>query len=101
MLLGARVVLDPATGTKTVRPVTSTATDTVRAQGSLIPASELRGQLRDTLLALPVLAARADDGTQTRAADRIVAAFMDGLNGGADELLAAYLERAGPGWGRS
>jgi hypothetical protein len=48
-----------------------------------------------------VLAARADDGTQTRAADRIVAAFMDGLNGGADELLAAYLERAGPGWGRS
>jgi len=95
VLLGARVVLDPATGTKTVRPVTSTATDTVRAQGSLIPASELRGQLRDTLLALPVLAARADDGTQTRAADRIVAAFMEGLNGGADELLAAYLERAG------
>ena len=95
VLLGARVVLDPATGTKTVRPVTSTATDTVRAQGSLIPASELRGQLRDTLLTLPVLTARADDGTQTRAADRIVAAFMDGLNGGADELLAAYLERAG------
>ncbi len=95
VLLGARVVLDPATGTKTVRPVTSTAADTVRAQGSLIPASELRGQLRDTLLALPVLAARADDGTQTRAAERIVAAFMDGLNGGADELLAAYLERAG------
>lgn len=95
VLLGARVVVDPATGTKTVRPVTSTAADTVRAQGSLIPASELRGQLRDTLLALPVLAARADDGTQARAAERIVTAFMDGLNGGADELLAAYLERAG------
>ncbi len=95
VLLGARVVVDPMTGTRIVRPVTSTAADTVRAQGSLIPASELRAQLRDTLLALPVLSARADDGTQSRAAERIVGAFMDGLNGGADELLAAYLERAG------
>lgn len=95
MLLGARVVTDPRTGLKSVRTVTSTAVDTVRAQGSLIPADEFRGQLRDTLLALPVVAARADDGTQARAAERIVAAFMDGLNGGADELLAAYLERAG------
>lgn len=95
VLLGARVVKDPRTGLKSVRTVTSTAVDTVRAQGSLIPADELRGQLRDTLLALPVVAARADDGTQARAAERIVAAFMDGLNGGADELLAAYLERAG------
>jgi len=95
VLLGARVVTDPRTGLKSVRTVTSTAVDTVLAQGSLIPADELRGQLRDTLLALPVVAARADDGTQARAAERIVAAFMEGLNGGADELLAAYLERAG------
>lgn len=95
VLVGARVVVDPKTGLKSVRTITSTATDVVHAQGSLIPASELRTQLRDTLLALPVVAARADDGTQQRAADRIVAAFMEGLNGGADELLSAYLERAG------
>ncbi len=95
VLLGARVFTDPVTGIKTVRSVTRDAVDTVHAQGSLIPAAELRGQLRDTLLALPVVAARGDDGTQARAATRIVDAFMDGLNGGADELLAAYLERAG------
>lgn len=95
VLLGARVVVDPGTGFKSVRTVTSTASDAIHAQGSLIPATELRGQLRDTLLALPVVSARADDGTQARAATRIVDAFMDGLNGGADELLSAYLERAG------
>lgn len=95
VLVGAQVVIDAATGIKSVRTVTSTATDTVHAQGSLIPASELRLQLSDTLLALPVVAARGDDGTQRRAADRIVGAFMEGLNGGADELLSAYLERAG------
>ncbi len=94
VLLGAKVFTDPTTGQKSMRAITSTAADTIHAQGSLIPARELRGQLRDTLLSLPVVSARADDGTQARAADRIVAAFMDGLNGGADELLAAYLERA-------
>jgi type III restriction enzyme len=95
VLIGAKVVTDPATGLKSVRTITTTATDIVHAQGSLIPAAELRGQLADTLLRLPVLSARTDDGTQARAAARIVDAFMDGLNGGADELLAAYLERAG------
>jgi type III restriction enzyme len=94
VLIGAKVVTDPVTGLKSVRTVTTTATDTVHAQGSLIPAAELRTQLRDTLLRLPVLTARADNGTQARAATRIVDAFMDGLNGGADELLDAYLERA-------
>lgn len=87
VLVGAKVVTDPVTGVKSVRTVTSTATDTVHAQGSLIPASELRRMLRDMLLALPVVTARADDGTQTRATTRIVDAFMEGLNGGADELL--------------
>lgn len=95
VLVGATVVTDPSTGLKVVRTITRTAVDVVHGQGSLIPASELRNQLRDTLLALPVIASRADDGTQTRAAQRIVDAFMEGLNGGADELLAAYLERAG------
>lgn len=95
VLVGARVYTDARTGIKSVRTVTSNASDVVHAQGSLIPSSELRSHLRDTLMALPVLSARADDGSQARAADRIVTAFMEGLNGNADELLAAYLERAG------
>lgn len=95
VLVGARVDTDPTTGLKSVRTVTQTASDTVHAQGSLIPANELRSQLQAMLLALPIVTARADDGTQERAAERIVSAFMEGLNGGADELLSAYLERAG------
>lgn len=95
VLLGAKIETDPATGLRSVRAVRTQASDTVRAQGSLMPAAELRAQLAGVLLRMPVIAARADDGTQANAAARIVEAFMDGLNGGADELLSAYLERAG------
>lgn len=95
VLLGAKIETDPVTGLRSVRPVRTQASDTVHAQGSLIPAAELRAQLAGILLRMPIVAARADDGTQANAAARIVEAFMDGLNGGADELLSAYLERAG------
>jgi type III restriction enzyme len=75
--------------------VTTSATDQVQATGRTIRANELRHLIADAILNSPIITARPDpDDTERKAITPILDAFFEGLNGGADELLSAYLERA-------
>ena len=93
-LVGAKVVQD-ASGVRRTELVTSTAADTVKAAGFLMTVEDLRSQLVEAVLHSSVVAARPDkQGRERNAIEPILDAFFDGLNGGADELLSAYLDRA-------
>ncbi len=93
-LVGARVIED-ASGVRRTELVTSTAADQVKAGGLLLSEADLRAQLTEAILHSSVVAARPDrTGHERRAITPILDAFFDGLNGGADELLSAYLDRA-------
>lgn len=93
-LVGAKVITD-ASGVRRTELVTSTAADTVKATGLLMSAEDLRALLTEAILHSSVVSARPDrDGHERRAIRPILDAFFDGLNGGADELLSAYLDRA-------
>ncbi len=93
-VIGAKVVIDE-NGIKRTELVTSQAVDKVQASGVTLSEDELRSQLTEAILGSPVVASVKDsDGSQRRAVKRILDAFFDGLNGNADELLSAYLERA-------
>lgn len=93
-LVGAKVITD-ASGVRRTELVISTAADTVKATGLLMSAEDLRALLTEAVLHSSVVSARPDrDGRERRAITPILDAFFDGLNGGADELLSAYLDRA-------
>jgi len=71
------------------------AHDSVKAQGALFPTAVLRQRIVDAIMASPLAPSRrAEQQLAVRALDPMLDAFFDGLNGGADELLSAYLERA-------
>jgi type III restriction enzyme len=93
-VVGAKVIVDE-NGIKRTELVTSQAVDTVQASGFTLTEDELRSQLTEAILGCPVVTSIRDaDGNQRRAIRRIIDAFFDGLDGNADELLSAYLERA-------
>jgi type III restriction enzyme len=93
-VVGAKVIVDPS-GIKRIELVTSQAVDPVQASGFTLTEDELRSQLTQAILGSPVVASIRDaDGSQRRAAKRVLDAFFEGLDGSADELLSAYLERA-------
>jgi type III restriction enzyme len=92
--VGARVVAD-LFGGRRVELVTSTGTDQVRATGLTFSEQDLKAQLTEAILGAPIMASRPDRGGRERhAVQPILDAFFDGLDGGADALLSAYLERA-------
>lgn len=93
-LINARIVTDAA-GRKRTEMFSQQATDGIKVQGALLPAPVIRGHLVDAILFSPVAPSRkADIVVARRALEPLLDAFFDGLNGGADELLSAYLERA-------
>lgn len=92
--VGARVVED-LFGGRRVELVTSTGADQVKATGLTFSESDLRAQLTEAVLSSPIVASRPDrDGRERRAIAPLLDAFFEGLDGGADELLSAYLDRA-------
>lgn len=94
-VVAAEVYVDPFVGVKTTRLRTSEAVDRVEASALVLTLPELRIQLEEAALGLGIIAARRDDaGIERRAVQPILDAFIDGLNGGADTLLSAYLGRA-------
>ncbi len=93
-VIGAKVVTDES-GVKRTELVTSQAVDMIQASGFTLSLDELRSLLTDAILGCPIVTSRKDaDGCQRRAVKRILDSFLDGLDGDADELLSAYLERA-------
>jgi type III restriction enzyme len=93
-VVGAKVITDE-NGIKRIELVTSQAVDTIKASGFTLTEDELRSQLTEAILGCPVVTSIKDaDGSQRRAIKRILDAFFEGLDGNADELLSAYLERA-------
>ncbi|SIR95769.1 DEAD/DEAH box helicase family protein [Microbacterium sp. RURRCA19A] len=83
-------------GVERIQLVRATAQDRVVTQTAIhMTSSELRGQLLQAMLAAPAVSARREHRDAERlAAEPLLDAFFDGLNGGAEELLSAYLERA-------
>lgn len=83
-------------GVERMQLVRTTAQDRVVTQTAIqLTTSELRAQLLQAMLAAPAVSARREQRDVERmAAEPLLDAFFDGLNGGADELLSAYLERA-------
>lgn len=91
----AEVYTDPFMGMKSTRIRTTEAVDRIEASGLVFTMPELHGILTDAVLGLGIIAARADEGgVERRAVKPILDAFLEGLNGGADTLLSAYLGRA-------
>lgn len=94
-VVGAEVYTDPFLGVKSTRLRTSEAVDRVEASGLVMTMPELRSQLTEAVLGLGIIAARrGDQDVERRAIEPILDAFICGLNGGADTLLSAYLDRA-------
>lgn len=94
-VVSAEVYTDPFAGVKSTRLRTSEAVDRVEASGLVLTIGELREYLTSAVLGLGIVAARHDPaGVERRAIQPILDAFLDGLNGGADTLLSAYLDRA-------
>lgn len=95
MIVSAKRVLG-ADGVERMQLVRATAQDRVVTQTAIqLTTSELRSQLLQAMLAAPAVSARREHRDVERlAAEPLLDAFFDGLNGGADELLSAYLERA-------
>ena len=83
-------------GVERMQLVRTTAQDRVITQSAIqLTTDELRTQLLKAMLAAPAVSARREQRDVERlAAEPLLDAFFDGLNGGADELLSAYLERA-------
>jgi type III restriction enzyme len=92
-VIGARIVEDPG-GIKRTELVTSDAVDTVRAGARLFPLDELREHLVTAILSSPMVPARPENDRERRAVGRLLDAFLDALDGDAEELLSAYLDRA-------
>lgn len=94
-VVSAEVYTDPFAGVKSTRLRTSEAVDRVEASGLVLTIGELREYLTNAVMGLGIVAARHDPGgVERRAIQPILDAFIDGLNGGADTLLSAYLDRA-------
>jgi type III restriction enzyme len=85
-----------ADGVERMQLVRATAQDRVMTQAAVrLTTAQLRAQLLQAMLAAPAVSARREQREVERlAAEPLLDAFFDGLNGGADELLSAYLERA-------
>jgi type III restriction enzyme len=92
-VVGARIVEDPG-GIKRTELVTSDAVDTVEAGTRLFPLDELREHLVSGILSSPMVPARPTDEKERRAVNKLLDAFLEGLDGEADVLLSAYLDRA-------
>lgn len=93
-VVGAKVVtaLD---GTKTAQLVTANATDVVEASGLTMSLEDLRALLTSAVLGAPMVDPRQEHTErERRAVEPILDAFFEGLDGGADTLLSAYLERS-------
>jgi type III restriction enzyme len=94
-VVSAEVYTDPFAGLKSTRLRTTEAVDKVEATGLVLTIGELREYLTSAVMGLGIVAARHDPGgVERRATQPILDAFIDGLNGGADTLLSAYLDRA-------
>ncbi|MBT2515580.1 DEAD/DEAH box helicase family protein [Arthrobacter sp. ISL-30] len=76
--------------------IRTTAEDRVRAESAtLYSLKEIRAQLSEAILNAPAVSARRSDRpTEVLAVNPIIDAFMDGVNGEAEALLSAYLDRA-------
>lgn len=85
-----------ADGIERMQLVRATAQDRIVTQTAIqLTTTELRALLLQSMLAAPAVSARREHRDIERlAAEPLLDAFFDGLNGGADELLSAYLERA-------
>ena len=82
-------------GTLTTRIVTREAKDLIRGHQEAIPVEEARKSLVAAVLNSDVVPKRGDVIRRERsAAERIVDAFIEGLNGQADMTLSAYMGRA-------
>ncbi|GAB3033823.1 hypothetical protein GCM10027052_09070 [Parafrigoribacterium mesophilum] len=83
-------------GVERLQLVRTTAKDRVTTQVAVkLTVEWLREQLLQAMLASPSVSARKDQREiEKLAAQPLLDAFFDGLNGGADELLSAYLDRA-------
>lgn len=93
-LVRAKVVT-AADGTKSTQLVTENATDVVEASGLTMTLEDLRSLLTSALLGAPMVDPRQENTErERRATEPILEAFFEGLNGGADSLLSAYLERS-------
>lgn len=92
-VVSAEVYTDPFAGLKSTRLRTSEAVDRIEASGLVLTIDQLREYLTNAVMG--IVAARHDPGgVERRAIEPILDAFIDGLNGGADTLLSAYLDRA-------
>ncbi|MCW2133380.1 DEAD/DEAH box helicase family protein [Arthrobacter sp. VKM Ac-2550] len=76
--------------------VRTTAQDRVRAESATSYSLEdIREQLRTAILSAPAVSARRSErSVESQAADPLLDAFFEGVNGNAETLLSAYLDRA-------
>lgn len=88
-------VTDGMDGSPVAQVVTKAAEDQVAAAQERVPVTEAIRKLVSEIMRSDVVSSRADMARQERNAARdIVDAFVEGLNGEADTLLAAYHQRA-------
>lgn len=88
--LSAEIVVG-SDGIKRTQLVTSEAADHVVAEGHLFPVDQLREELTVRILASTAVPARKDQRSAMRP---LLDAFLDGLDGLAEEVLSANLDRA-------
>lgn len=83
-------------GIERVVLVRTTAQDRIRAESATIfSIDEIREQLRTAILSAPAVSARRSDrSVESEAAEPLLDAFFEGVNGDAEKLLSAYLDRA-------
>lgn len=95
MTVSAKRVVGPD-GVERMQLVKATAQDKVDARTAVkLNTAELREQLLQAILAAPAVSARREQrDVEKMAAQPLLDAFFDGLDGSADELLSAYLDRA-------
>lgn len=94
-VVSADVYTDPFAGLKSTRLRTTEAVDRIEASGLVLTMPQLREYLTNAVMGMGIVAARHDEGgVERRAITPILDAFIEGLNGGADTLLSAYLDRA-------
>lgn len=76
--------------------VRTSAEDRVRAESTTnLSLAEIRSQLRESILSAPSVSARPSDrAVEAQASEPLLNAFLEGVNGNAEELLSAYLDRA-------
>jgi len=91
--LSARIVTGPD-GLRRTELVTTEAVDRVASPASLFPREQARRLLIETVLAAPVVPARAN---QRYAAGEIVDSFLRGLGPSAEKVLSGYMDRAAGG----